>query len=186
MNDRLITNEMADQAWLRRVLQPEATRLAACYWWPTHEMDDARAEMRLTLARIIDRTVHSGPIIDAAWAAAEADASDAVIADAATCMAESITRMTPAWRSFAHEVLDEAIAALEASHDQAALAIHAAATVALQAGAARHDVVQAGVAAARSCTPLPPPWIVTQTIEKAARDHRFDVRAWQQRERRAS
>jgi hypothetical protein len=55
MTARLSTDQQAVRAMLRGMMQPDAARLAACYWWPIHELQDARLEMRLCLARLLRR-----------------------------------------------------------------------------------------------------------------------------------
>ena len=49
----LVTAPMAEQWHLRTHLQPYVDRLALCYWWPTHNLADARTEARMTAMRIM-------------------------------------------------------------------------------------------------------------------------------------
>lgn len=142
----LITPEMALKAAMRQWLQADASRLAACYWWPTHEMRDAKVEIRLALLR------------KTKW-----------------------IEMPPEWREFADEVLQEAIDGLEAVHEASGRAVAEATAQALRNGSDRRSAVAAALQVARQCAPMPPPWLVTQSIEKAAKEHRFETKFWQRR-----
>ena len=134
---------------MRQWLQPDANRLAICYWWPVYELRDAKVEIRLALLR------------KTSWA-----------------------YLPQEWRVFSTQVLQEAIDDLWDVHQVTASAIADAATDALRAGRGRPEVVAAALAIARRSAPLPPPWLVTQSIDGAAREHRFSQKSWKRAARR--
>ncbi len=140
---------------LSRWLEPEACRLAACYWWPTLPLPDLRSMIRLRAALIVQRPCARG--------------LDARVIE------------QKALHALAHDVLDEAIRAMGLMHDESFGALHNVAISALRAGRPRAVVVQAAVSLARARTPLPPPWLVQDAIEKAARDYRFESRFQRQK-----
>lgn len=149
------TPDQIDRRTLWRWLEPDACRLAACYWWPTLPLSDLQGMMRL----YADLAVRRNP-----------------------GLSREVT--TKEGRDkIAHAVLDEAIASMWQRHADTYQSLLDAAAQALRGGCDRSGVLAAVLPMARQSTPMPPPWLVQEAIEKAAREYRFETKFWQRRRR---
>lgn len=83
----------------------------------------------------------------------------------------------------AYDELDEQIAWVGTYHEASMKEMQDAATVALQAGLDKRGVMQAAITVAQSRAPLPPPDVVRQAVEAAAKEFRFSTTFWQRRGR---